>query len=164
MITTSDSFPTIPLSQTTKFIVDNRGKTAPTASDGIPLIATNCIDNDQLYPVYNNVRYVSQETYEDWFRSHPEPNDIILTLKGSQNGAACLVPKPVAFAIADSFLVDQVQQTCCPLFAAVLKMLKSRRQLWDDLRRCVRTFVFESFAQLWSAILSGTTLDLPPPR
>ena len=63
-----------------------------------------------------------------------------------------------------AFLVDQVQQTCCPQFAAVLEMLKSRRQLWEDLRRCVRTFVFESFAQLWSAILRGATLDLPPPR
>ena len=63
-----------------------------------------------------------------------------------------------------AFLVDQVQQTCCPLFTAALELLKSRRQLWDDLRRCVRTFVFESFAQLWSAILSGATLDLPPPR
>ncbi len=62
-----------------------------------------------------------------------------------------------------AFLVDQVQQTCCPLFAAVLEMLKSRRQLWEDLRRCVRTFVFESFSQLWSALLSGATLDLPPP-
>mgnify|MGYP000988906074 CR=1 FL=1 len=63
-----------------------------------------------------------------------------------------------------AFLVDQVQQTCCPLFSAVLEMLKSRRQLWEDLRRCVRTFVFDSFAQLWSAILRGATLDLPPPR
>lgn len=62
-----------------------------------------------------------------------------------------------------AFLVDQVQQTCCPLFAAVLEKLKSRRQLWEDLRRCVRTFVFESFAQLWSALLRGATLDLPPP-
>lgn len=62
-----------------------------------------------------------------------------------------------------AFLVDQVQQTCCPLFGAVLEMLKSRRQLWEDLRRCVRTFVFDSFAQLWSALLSGATMDLPPP-
>lgn len=62
-----------------------------------------------------------------------------------------------------AFLVDQVQQTCCPLFQAVLAKLKSRRQLWEDLRRCVRTFVFRSFAQLWSALLSGATQDLPPP-
>lgn len=63
-----------------------------------------------------------------------------------------------------AFLVDQVQQTCCPLFTAALELLKSRRLLWEDLRRCVRTFVFESFAQLWSAILRGVTLDIPPPR
>lgn len=96
MSTSFTEYPTIPLSQTTKFIVDNRGKTAPTASIGIPLIATNCIDNSQLYPVFSNIRHVSQETYDNWFRSHPEPNDIILTLKGSQNGATCLVPDPVS--------------------------------------------------------------------
>ena len=62
-----------------------------------------------------------------------------------------------------AFLVDQVQQACCPLFTAVLNQLKSRRQLWEDLRRCVRTFVFESFTQLWAALLSGATMDLPPP-
>jgi hypothetical protein len=62
-----------------------------------------------------------------------------------------------------AFLVDQVQQTCCPLFTAVLELLKSRRHLWEELRRCVRTFVFGSFAQLWTAVLSGVTLNLPPP-
>jgi hypothetical protein len=62
-----------------------------------------------------------------------------------------------------AFLVDQVQQTCCPLFTAVLELLKSRRHLWEELRRCVRTFVFGSFAQLWTALLSGVTLSLPPP-
>jgi type I restriction enzyme R subunit len=62
---------TIPLSKTTKFIVDNRGRTAPTAEYGIPLIATNCISNDRLYPAYEKLRFVSKETYETWFRSHP---------------------------------------------------------------------------------------------
>ena len=46
---------TIPLSEPTKFVVDNRGKTAPTAESGIALIATNCISNDHLYPQYINV-------------------------------------------------------------------------------------------------------------
>ena len=41
---------TIPLSKTTKFVVDNRGKTAPTVDRGIALIATNCVTNDHLYP------------------------------------------------------------------------------------------------------------------
>lgn len=110
MSTSSNEFPTIPLSQTTKFIVDNRGKTAPTAEIGIPLIATNCIDNRQLYPTFDNIRYVSEETYQNWFRSHPEPNDIILTLKGSQNGAACLAPDPVGFAIAQDMVALRVDE------------------------------------------------------
>lgn len=120
-----DSFPTIPLSHTTKFIVDNRGRTAPTAPYGIPLIATNCIDNNQLYPLYNNVRYVSQQTYKEWFRSHPEPNDVILTLKGSQNGAACLVPNPVDFVIAQDMVALRVDESRMD-YAFLLAALRSK--------------------------------------
>jgi type I restriction enzyme, S subunit len=112
----------IPLSKTTKFIVDNRGKTVPTASNGIPLIATNCIDNDNLYPKFENIRYISKETYDTWFRSHPEPGDIILTLKGSQNGAVCLVPDPVGFAIAQDMVALRVNEEIIDshfLFAAL---------------------------------------------
>ncbi len=98
----------IALSETTRFIVDNRGKTAPTESVGIALIATNCINNTSLYPVYENLRYVSKETYKNWFRSHPEPGDIILTLKGSQNGAVCLVPDIVDFVIAQDMVALRV--------------------------------------------------------
>lgn len=114
--------PTIKLSETTKFIVDNRGKTVPTADTGIPLIATNCIDNRNLYPVYEKLRYVSQETYDNWFRSHPKPMDIILTLKGSQNGAVNLVPDPVDFCIAQDMValrVDEEKIDPLYLFAAL---------------------------------------------
>ncbi|QKJ22301.1 restriction endonuclease subunit S [Poseidonibacter lekithochrous] len=93
-----------PLSDTTKFIVDNRGKTVPTVENGIPLIATNCIKNNSLYPVYERIRYISQDTFDNWFRAHLEPNDIILTLKGSQNGAVCLVPDTLGFAIAQDMV------------------------------------------------------------
>ena len=95
---------TIPLSQTVKFIVDNRGKTAPTAPTGIALIATNCVTNDHLYPLREKLRFVSQETYDTWFRAHPQPGDILLTNKGSQNGAICLVPDPVDFVIAQDMV------------------------------------------------------------
>lgn len=100
----------ITLAETTSFIVDNRGKTAPTEDDGIPLIATNCIDNKDLYPTYKNVRYVSKDTYDNWFRSHPLPGDIIITLKGSQNGAVCLVPDPVDFVIAQDMVALRVNK------------------------------------------------------
>jgi len=107
----------IPLAKTLKFVVDNRGRTAPTAVRGIPLIATNCVNNKDLYPVYENVRYVDRNTFENWFRSHPEPGDIILTLKGSQNGAVCLVPDPVDFVIAQDMVAIRADENVIyPLF------------------------------------------------
>jgi type I restriction enzyme S subunit len=113
----------IPLSRTTKFVVDNRGRTAPTDDSGIPLIATNCVNNTNLYPSYENLRYVSQETYDNWFRSHPQPGDILLTLKGSQNGAVCLVPDPVGFVIAQDMVALRIDENIIdPLFVfAVLR-------------------------------------------
>jgi type I restriction enzyme S subunit len=84
-------------------IVDNRGKTCPVDEDGLPLIATNCVKNDTLYPVFEKVRYVNQETYKTWFRGHPEPGDIIFVCKGSP-GNACWTPDPVNFCIAQDMV------------------------------------------------------------
>lgn len=94
----------ISLKDAVQFIVDNRGKTAPTVEKGIALIATNCVNNKDLYPQKLNLRYVSQDTYENWFRAHPKAGDILLTNKGSQNGAICLVPDPVDFCIAQDMV------------------------------------------------------------
>jgi type I restriction enzyme S subunit len=122
---------TIPLSKTTKFIVDNRGRTAPTVECGIALIATNCISNDRLFPAYENLRFVSHETYSSWFRSHPEPGDIILTNKGSQNGAICLVPDPVDFVIAQDMVALRADENVIdPLFLfAVLRSAAVQREI-----------------------------------
>lgn len=112
----------ISLKDALAFVVDNRGKTAPTAETGYALIATNCISNDDLYPTYKNVRYVSEETFQNWFRAHPKPGDIILTNKGSQNGAVCLVPEVVDFCIAQDMMAlraDTKRIDSLYLFAAL---------------------------------------------
>lgn len=85
------------------FVVDNRGRTCPTADHGLPLIATNCIKNSTLYPVFEKVRYVDHQTYENWFRAHPKPRDLIFVLKGSP-GQVCLAPDPVNFCIAQDMV------------------------------------------------------------
>ena len=92
-----------PLPELLEFVVDNRGRTAPTVEFGIPLIATNCIKDDQLYPAFENVRYVDHDTYDHWFRAHPEPGDILFVLKGSP-GRVALVPDPVSFCIAQDMV------------------------------------------------------------
>jgi len=97
----------LPLPDVLAFIVDNRGKTVPTAETGIPLIATNCIKNNELYPVFEKIRYLSEDTYKNWFRAHPIPGDIIFVNKGAP-GRVCLVPDPVGFCIAQDMMAFRV--------------------------------------------------------
>ena len=98
----------IPLTDLVEFIVDNRGKTVPTASTGIKLIATNCIRNEYLYPLYEKVRFVSEDIYNTWFRSHPKPGDIIFVNKGTP-GKCALVPDPVDFCIAQDMMAFRLK-------------------------------------------------------
>lgn len=84
-------------------IIDNRGRTCPVGDSGIPLIATNCISNNSLYPSYQTVRFVDEETYRTWFRGHPKPGDILFVCKGSP-GRTNWVPDPVDFCIAQDMV------------------------------------------------------------
>src|SRR5437773_2352314 len=84
-------------------VIDNRGRTCPTSETGTPLIATNCVRNEYLYPAYQDVRYVSLETYQTWFRGHPQPGDLIFVCKGTP-GRVCLAPAPVDFCIAQDMV------------------------------------------------------------
>lgn len=93
----------VPITELLSFIVDNRGKTVPTAPSGHKLITTNCVTNNTLFPVYEKVRYLSDETYNIWFRAHPLPGDILFVNKGTP-GRVCLVPDPVDFCIAQDMI------------------------------------------------------------
>ena len=91
------------LPEVLSFIVDNRGRSCPAAEEGLPLIATNCLKAGSREPVFENVRYVSDETRTNWFRSHPEPGDILFVCKGSP-GRVAVVPNPVTFCIAQDMV------------------------------------------------------------
>jgi type I restriction enzyme S subunit len=91
------------LTEVLSAVVDNRGRSCPTVPSGFPLIATNCVKNDRLYPTFDNARYIDRETYDKWFRGHPEPGDILFVCKGSP-GRVALVPSPVSFAIAQDMV------------------------------------------------------------
>jgi len=93
----------VPFTELLSKIVDNRGRTCPTAESGLPLIATNCVRNDLLYPAFEKVRYVSKDTYDNWFRGHPEPGDLIFVCKGTP-GRVCMTPDPVSFCIAQDMV------------------------------------------------------------
>ena len=61
-----------------------------------------------------------------------------------------------------AFLVDQVQQLCCPLFQAAWKKAGSKRALWERLRSYFWHFIFQSVQHLYQVMLYGPA-KLPAP-
>lgn len=68
-----------------------------------------------------------------------------------------------AFLMMLAFLVDQVQQRCCPLFRAVWAKLGSKRAVWDNLRSHFRHFTFRSLQHLYEVILHDLATGQPAP-
>jgi hypothetical protein len=60
-----------------------------------------------------------------------------------------------------AFLVDQVQQRCCPLFQAAWHKMKTKCHLWDELRNHFRTLLFDSMAELLTALERGIVPQKP---
>lgn len=124
--------PKVPITELLSFIVDNRGKTVPTANDGWKLIATNCVTNNTLFPVYEKVRYLTQETYETWFRAHPMPGDILFVNKGTP-GRVCMVPDPVDFCIAQDMIALRADDKIIynKYLFAVLRSREIQQQIYN---------------------------------
>jgi hypothetical protein len=62
-----------------------------------------------------------------------------------------------------AFLVNQVEQICCPLFRAVVKKFRTKRALWDNLRSHYRHFTFTSTCHLYQVMLYDLAKELPAP-
>ena len=60
-----------------------------------------------------------------------------------------------------AFLVDQVQQLCCPLFQAVWAKLGSKRRLWERMRALFYDYALDSMRHLFEALLYGWTKTAP---
>lgn len=52
-----------------------------------------------------------------------------------------------------AFLVDQIQQLCCPLFQAAWKKWKTKRSLWEKVRSKFHEFHIETMEDLYRALL-----------
>ena len=69
-----------------------------------------------------------------------------------------------AFLMMLAFLVDQVQQLCCPLFQAVWKKMQTKRRLWEQLRSHFEHFVFSTWRHLYQVMLLEAAKGIPAPR
>jgi hypothetical protein len=62
-----------------------------------------------------------------------------------------------------AFLVNQVEQLCCPLFRAVWSKLGSKRAVWEQVRSHFQHFRCDSMRRIYEAILYDLTKNLPLP-
>lgn len=83
--------------------IDNRGKTPPIQSEGIPLLEVKHLPEFSLNPNLNTDKKVSLETFNTWFRAHLQENDLIMSTVGTI-GRLCIVPANRTLAIAQNIL------------------------------------------------------------
>ena len=83
--------------------IDNRGKTPPVVDSGIPLLEVKHLPDNSIKPDLNTTKFVDDETYKNWFRSHLEEDDIIISTVGTI-GRICMVPKNERLTIAQNLL------------------------------------------------------------
>ena len=60
-----------------------------------------------------------------------------------------------------AFLVDQVQQLCCPLFQTAWHKMRTKCHLWEEIRSHFRTLLFGSMAELLTALIRGIAPQRP---
>ena len=60
-----------------------------------------------------------------------------------------------------AFLVDQIQQLCCPLFQAAWTKCKSKRSLWERVRSKFKEFYIKTMEDLYRSIIDPKPMHLP---
>ena len=150
----------VPLPELLDFIVDNRGKTVPTVNQNeacsVVLIATNCIRNENLYPVYEKIRFISEDTYKTWFRSHPIPGDIIFVNKGTP-GRVCLCPDIIDFCIAQDMMAFRADSN--KLYNKYLLAVLRSRMMQKQIRI---TSVGDTIPHFKKEFLKDLYIPVPP--
>jgi len=54
-----------------------------------------------------------------------------------------------------AFLIDQIQQRCCPLFKEALQAAKRKLYFWDKVRRAFFSFLIPDWGTLYKTIIKG---------
>jgi len=60
-----------------------------------------------------------------------------------------------------AFLIDQVQQLCCPLFQQALDTNHSKISLWENMRAFFRYFYIDTWERFFAALIKPTYTLLP---
>lgn len=89
--------------ETIEKYIDNRGKTPPVVSVGIPIVEVKHMSDSSIFPTLNTQKFVTEEVYQDWFRSYLNVDDLLMSTVGTI-GRLNITPKDEVFAIAQNVL------------------------------------------------------------
>ena len=93
--------------QSCHLVVDCHNKTAPYEESGIYLIRTSNVRNGKLN-LKENIKYISQKTYEYWSRRcFPEPGDILFTREAPM-GEATIIPENTKVCLGQRMMLLRV--------------------------------------------------------
>ncbi|MEL4431673.1 restriction endonuclease subunit S [Shewanella mangrovisoli] len=113
-------------------IVDCHNKTATYTEEGNPLIRTSNIRDGKFN--WENLRYVSDETYEYWSRRcPPEPGDIIFTREAPMGEAAIIPPKHKLCLGQRTMLIRPVEKYVSAKFILISLMDPNFRKRSEEL-------------------------------
>ena len=108
-------------------VIDNRGKTPPVKSAGNPLIEVNAIGNKDIK--YSAItKYVSDETYQSWFRKHLKEGDVLFSTVGATAQCSYFKDIGVKATIAQNIVGLRFKQTDSGLFMFYLLTEKNNNQ------------------------------------
>jgi type I restriction enzyme S subunit len=99
-------------------VIDNRGKTPPLSTNGLPLVEINSIVGNKYPQLSKITKFVSEDTFNTWFRNgHPTKGDILVATVGSaginalvdlEEGFGCIAQNLIALrtkpCVDDTFL------------------------------------------------------------
>lgn len=138
-------------------IIDNRGKTPPLVDKGIPMIEGNNINLSNKFPVLTNKqKFVSEETYNNWFRAgHPEYLDILCATVGTLP-KWCYMLKDIKLCIAQNIVAFKASKVCSPYY------LFSYMNSYDFIKRFNGRIVATAQPSIKIGHLTSIKIVLPP--
>lgn len=96
--------------------VDNRGRTPPVVSEGIPMAEVSQVAGNGFYTSDNYSKFITQESYDQFVRSDVKENDILFVTVGATFGKTCLVPSSPDFFIAQNVVGFRCVEDVDPKF------------------------------------------------
>ena len=93
-------------------VIDNRGKTPPLSTNGLPLVEINSIVGSKYPQLSKITKFVSEDTFNTWFRNgHPTKGDILVATVGSA-GINALVDLEEGFGCVAQNLIALRTKPC----------------------------------------------------